>query len=266
MILSQNRPHVPKFGGWDNDNVPYTAFFDNARKERSGMRMNPNDPEENPEAFMHARACKEEDVDFSSGAYQGSTAEDHSIDQRFKGHDARWIRSSIHDQQKSASHTSITSESGSEKSSSEGNKALSSSRHSRHRSRSTHSSNHDGHQRAASIPKFGAWDETDPKSGEGFTVIFDRVKEEKQIAPTTFTSVPTRPLNHQTSQRNHGNSSSLSKHAAQVLVLLLFLSSGEMSDKMATSASYNLCIRAGYTSFDGAQQWFLATAPFAKGF
>ncbi|KAJ6769610.1 hypothetical protein OIU79_020460 [Salix purpurea] len=67
------------------------------------------------------------------------------------------------------------------------------------------------HQRAASIPKFGAWDETDPQSGEGFTVIFDRVKEEKQIAPSTFPSVPTRPVNHQTSQRNHGKSSSPSK-------------------------------------------------------
>ena len=67
------------------------------------------------------------------------------------------------------------------------------------------------HQRAASIPKFGAWDETDPQSGEGFTVIFDRVKEEKQIAASTFPSVPTRPVNHQTSQRNHGKSSSPSK-------------------------------------------------------
>ena len=71
MILSQNRPHVPKFGGWDNDNVPYTAFFDNARKERSGMRMNPNDPEENPEAFMHARAAMEDDVDFFSRRLSG---------------------------------------------------------------------------------------------------------------------------------------------------------------------------------------------------
>ncbi|KAJ6999340.1 hypothetical protein NC653_010130 [Populus alba x Populus x berolinensis] len=63
------------------------------------------------------------------------------------------------------------------------------------------------HHRAASIPKFGAWDETDPRSGEGFTVIFNRVKEEKQIASTTFPSVPTQPG----SPRNKGNSSSRSK-------------------------------------------------------
>ncbi|XP_034915269.1 RPM1-interacting protein 4 isoform X1 [Populus alba] len=211
MILSQQRHHVPKFGGWDNDNVPYTAYFDTARKEKSGRRMNPNDPEENPEAFMHARGVMEDDVDFSSGAYQGITAEHHNIDLRLKGHNAHGTRSS-NDHQKSASHKSITSESGSEKSSSEGNKALSSSRHSRQRSRSTHSTNHDGHQRAASIPKFGAWDDTDPKSGEGFTVVFNRVKEEKQIASKTFPSVPIQPVNRQiTSQRNQGSSSSLSK-------------------------------------------------------
>jgi RPM1-interacting protein 4 len=105
--------------------------------------MNPNDPEENPEAFMQARGGMEDDVDFSSGAYQGITAEHHNIDQRLKGHNAHGTRSA-NDHQKSASHNSITSESGSEKSSSEGNKALSSSRHSRQRSRSTHSTNHDG--------------------------------------------------------------------------------------------------------------------------
>ncbi|KAJ6885517.1 hypothetical protein NC651_026222 [Populus alba x Populus x berolinensis] len=103
MILSQQRHHVPKFGGWDNDNVPYTASFDTARREKSGRRMNPNDPEENPEAFMHARGGMEDDVDFSSGAYQGITAEHHNIVQRLKGQNAHGTRSS-NDHQKSASH------------------------------------------------------------------------------------------------------------------------------------------------------------------
>ncbi|OAY76684.1 RPM1-interacting protein 4, partial [Ananas comosus] len=45
--------HVPKFGNWENDgNVPYTQYFDNARKGRTGGKLiNPNDPTENPEAF-----------------------------------------------------------------------------------------------------------------------------------------------------------------------------------------------------------------------
>ncbi|CAL5195495.1 unnamed protein product [Lathyrus oleraceus] len=45
------RTHVPKFGNWEgSDNVPYTAYFDKARKGRTGTKMiNPNDPEENPD-------------------------------------------------------------------------------------------------------------------------------------------------------------------------------------------------------------------------
>ncbi|KAH7569415.1 hypothetical protein JRO89_XS06G0157600 [Xanthoceras sorbifolium] len=43
--------------------------------------------------------------------------------------------------------------------------------------------------RRASVPKFGDWDEMDPASGEGFTVIFDKLKEEKQIATANFLPV-----------------------------------------------------------------------------
>lgn len=46
--------HVPKFGNWDADNnIPYSACFENARREKAGgFMMNPNDPMQNPEAFM----------------------------------------------------------------------------------------------------------------------------------------------------------------------------------------------------------------------
>ncbi|KAK6124497.1 hypothetical protein DH2020_041750 [Rehmannia glutinosa] len=102
MTCLQQRSHVPKFGNWDGDNVPYTAYFENARKEKTGgARINPNDPEQNPEAF--------------------------SIEDRA----AKLLRQSY---------------------------------------------------RSVSVPKFGQWDETDPRSAEGFTVIFNKVKEEKQIA------------------------------------------------------------------------------------
>lgn len=37
---------------------------------------------------------------------------------------------------------------------------------------------------------FGAWDEKDPRSGDGFTVIFQKVKEEKHIAATKFPPIP----------------------------------------------------------------------------
>lgn len=51
--------------------------------------------------------------------------------------------------------------------------------------------------RSAFVPKFGAWDERDPKSGEGFTIIFDKIKKEKRVAAAKF------PLVHQPQTRNN---------------------------------------------------------------
>ncbi|XP_073291535.1 RPM1-interacting protein 4-like [Primulina huaijiensis] len=46
------RSNVPKFGNWESeDNVPYTVYFDKARKTKGGKMINPNDPQENPEMF-----------------------------------------------------------------------------------------------------------------------------------------------------------------------------------------------------------------------
>ncbi|KAL2540763.1 RPM1-interacting protein 4 [Abeliophyllum distichum] len=46
------RPIVPKFGNWENEqSVPYTVVFTNARKNRGGKLINPNDPLENPDMF-----------------------------------------------------------------------------------------------------------------------------------------------------------------------------------------------------------------------
>lgn len=66
------------------------------------------------------------------------------------------------------------------------------------------------HHRVASVPKFGAWDELDPKSGEGFTVIFNKVKEEKQAA-SQIAAVPTQSNYYSNAAQGHGRSSSRSK-------------------------------------------------------
>lgn len=42
----QQRSQLPKFGNWENeDNVPYTVYFENARKGKSGIKMNPRNPD-----------------------------------------------------------------------------------------------------------------------------------------------------------------------------------------------------------------------------
>lgn len=56
MSLLQEHPRVPQFGNWEGGNhIPYTVYFDKARKGRSGTKMiNPNDPEENPDLLSDA--------------------------------------------------------------------------------------------------------------------------------------------------------------------------------------------------------------------
>lgn len=52
------RPHVPKFGNWDasgGDGASYTAVFDGARAGKGSKMMNPNDPEENQELAAQMR-------------------------------------------------------------------------------------------------------------------------------------------------------------------------------------------------------------------
>ncbi|KAL5775233.1 hypothetical protein ACOSP7_012790 [Xanthoceras sorbifolium] len=65
--------------------------------------------------------------------------------------------------------------------------------------------------RRASVPKFGDWDEMDPASGEGFTVIFDKLKEEKQIATANFLPVTAQASTYSHSRINNRGSSSRSK-------------------------------------------------------
>ncbi|CAI9086865.1 OLC1v1020786C1 [Oldenlandia corymbosa var. corymbosa] len=178
--MAHQRSHVPKFGNWDGDNVPYTAYFENARKEKGGTNtghriMNPNDPEENPDAFLFS-ATPESNHQIEGHRQHKSitSAESMSSD---KG--SSWNR---HQRRKSENKKSNSennySNSFLQKSPSPG--------HTRLRGGSDLSD--DMSYKSTSVPKFGAWDERDPKSAEGFTVIFNKVKEEKQIAAAKFPS------------------------------------------------------------------------------
>ncbi|XVF26135.1 hypothetical protein REPUB_Repub13aG0273700 [Reevesia pubescens] len=207
--------HVPKFGDWDNDNLPYTAYFENARKERAGMKMNPNDPEENPEAFMYMRGgrqesncdCQPVQVPLAVDSNKSNSANKHHTDRQSRQDNAPTVNR-IYDHQKSAiSHRSIASESGSEKSNSDhslqqsnhrranssqkkGRASFSSSVSGQSQRSGSHQFDGNQHHRTTSIPKFGEWDETDPTSGQGFTAIFNKVKEEKQAPSSNFPTVP----------------------------------------------------------------------------
>ncbi|KAL5700076.1 hypothetical protein ACHQM5_025574 [Ranunculus cassubicifolius] len=217
-------PHVPKFGNWDSDNIPYTTYFEEARNEKDkGAKMfNPNDPQENPNAFSHWTVGLEDDVvqalqsHPNSGSIEHVTKRKENYQDREETHVRRSpsTESGLNQQSKPKSPTA---ESASDISSSDRSLLQSTN----HRTRSSQKKSpgggvnsnsfpppsppsrvkvgsgrsadhqHQQHHRVASVPKFGAWDETDPRSGEGFTIIFNKVKQEKQNGATRFpTAVP----------------------------------------------------------------------------
>lgn len=52
LLLQKQRAKVPKFGDWQNEN--YTVCFEVARKNKgTGIMINPNDPQQNPDMFPY---------------------------------------------------------------------------------------------------------------------------------------------------------------------------------------------------------------------
>ncbi|KAK9051793.1 hypothetical protein SSX86_028421 [Deinandra increscens subsp. villosa] len=176
--MSQQRSHIPKFGSWDADNVPYTAYFENARKDKGpGVMINPNDPEQNPEAFMK---------------YDGN---DNDVIVDEKGSNSNNQQSRNSDRRKSFNPREKMS-----------NFSPPSPSHGPSRPKYGYNPADDlVSHRSASVPMFGAWDEKDPKSADGFTVIFQKVKEEKHIAATNFPPIPQQPVyNVKTQKKDDG--------------------------------------------------------------
>ncbi|KAJ8751795.1 hypothetical protein K2173_025983 [Erythroxylum novogranatense] len=213
------RCHVPKFGNWEKDNTPYTAFFESARKEKSGAKTNPNDPEENPQAFGYERRGTEREAEYSffnqtpihpshkktyadisnnKGDYRAQNAHRIHLSDQPKSVRPRRSRLSEEpgvnrrnsDRPKNPSkpksikiEPESKSVSGSNSFSTPSKSQSSNSSFARHRRRTRRNSpraDTDNHLRASSpVPKFGSWDEVDHRSCEVFTELFNRVKEEK---------------------------------------------------------------------------------------
>ncbi|KAI3980382.1 hypothetical protein MKX01_003921 [Papaver californicum] len=68
------KPHVPEFGKWQNaENGQYTAYFDNARKGKTGGKMiNPNDPQQNPEFFSRETPPAAVKANSSQGRFESN--------------------------------------------------------------------------------------------------------------------------------------------------------------------------------------------------
>ncbi|KAM1154773.1 hypothetical protein ACFX19_037716 [Malus domestica] len=250
ITLLQKKPHVPKFGDWDNDySISYTACFETAQK--NGVKGNPNDPEDNPEALkgmFESSAAQPPNSATSSSSKPRTSSENVRQTEGDTSHGALRSNGVVHERRVSGgSFKSYRSESGSEGSNSDYSLLQQQPRHRRARSErksrlassgsgrshsirshsisnspskpkstnsSTHQSSdlsqHDTHTRVSSIPKFGDWDEKEPKYGEGFTYIFEKVKEENKIA-SEFPVVPQQPSNNLNSANEREKSPSKSK-------------------------------------------------------
>ncbi|XP_021911461.1 RPM1-interacting protein 4-like [Carica papaya] len=189
------------------------------------MKMNPNDPEENPEAFMLAMGGRESNSNFRQAQSPLHVNSNMSVSAG-KHHAERKSRHSPSTENASRnqdawSHRRIRSESlvnrsnfdysqqkpGMRQAKSEYNKdvnngryAFSGTGHPRHKSTGSSIPDDNKHNISQSVPKFGDWDERDPKSGERFTAIFNKVKEERQVGSSNLAPVAQRPSNYPDSQ------------------------------------------------------------------
>ncbi|KAL5562130.1 hypothetical protein UlMin_031877 [Ulmus minor] len=232
------RSRVPKFGNWESEeNVPYTAYFDKARKGRGGKMINPNEPEQYSDMpsddaqvsrgnddrekpveqvavrSAHERQRSKEENDLRQFAYSpahqnnaGRRGSSDLTNQRQGGgrgvapgemprRAVRVSGGSDHSVERSPLHrhgrgvTARDSPSWEGKSTYEGSHGTPG--RTRMKPRGDETPDH-----GAAVPKFGEWDETNPASADGFTHIFNKVREERQIGAGKVPGTPEPPYSY----------------------------------------------------------------------
>ncbi|KAJ0113132.1 hypothetical protein Patl1_01567 [Pistacia atlantica] len=227
------RSHVPQFGNWESEeNVPYTMYFDKARKGRTGGKMiNPNDPQENPDILSSFEApdpappkvMAEPEIQRGQGAvrteqrrsredsehkqYRDSPARHDDMGRKSSsesnhqrqggrvvssgeaykrpvrnsaGSENSFDRSPLHNQARNTGRGSGDPSSPAW----EGKNLYKNSHGTPGRSRMKPATRGDESPDAgAAVPKFGDWDENNPASADGYTHIFNRVRQERNNGP-----------------------------------------------------------------------------------
>ncbi|KAJ6710955.1 RPM1-INTERACTING PROTEIN 4 (RIN4) FAMILY PROTEIN [Salix koriyanagi] len=240
-FFCQQRSHVPKFGNWESEeNVPYTAYFDKARKGRTGGKMiNPNDPQENPDLVSdyaapdqappfgarappeeaagrgavrqaHERRRSTEESDLKQSSQSPARYENlnrrtsyEPAPQRYGGRGpssgealkrpAKFSAGSDNSMEQSPNHQHARisgRNSGAPSPSWEGKNSYDGSHGTPGRSR-LRPKGDESPDKGAAVPKFGDWDETNPSSADGYTHIFNKVREERQIGEGKMPGMPT---------------------------------------------------------------------------
>ncbi|KAJ0248920.1 RPM1-interacting protein 4 [Hirschfeldia incana] len=196
------RANVPKFGNWEGEeNVPYTAYFEKARKGRApggGRVTNPNDPEYHSDSQSQAPPrTKPEEVDPVRKSREGTRSREESELKQFGGGgEGSGGSSSNEKRQGRASQNNSYDKSPLHKNSYDGT------------GRAKPKPNlraDESPEKVTVVPKFGDWDENNPASADGYTHIFNKVREERSTAANVSGS--SRTPTH-ASSRNSPSSSS----------------------------------------------------------
>ncbi|XP_076950789.1 RPM1-interacting protein 4-like [Bidens hawaiensis] len=216
------RPTVPKFGNWEDEgNAPYTAYFNEARKGKAAGEklINPNDPEENPKMFAdraqpplapapRARPHTQPDDRSVVPPTHDRREEDapphnDNPNQRTSGQrggqGGRPVRPSVgsdHSFDRSPLHphyqAKVTGKGGGSPAWEEKN-SYDSSHGTPGRSRMKPTRGDDSPDNGVAVPRFGDWDDNNPSSGENYTHIFNKVREERVTGSPMVSGTDARP-------------------------------------------------------------------------
>ncbi|KAL6506543.1 hypothetical protein OROGR_024724 [Orobanche gracilis] len=209
------RSKVPTFGNWENeDDVPYTVYFEKARKKRGENTFNPNDPQENLNMFRSSDRTslaqsnvrpttpehKKGDIRRSGNLSPRSENITHlrnggreqkavRPERPNVGSDQNFGRSPLHPQYHQGKvvmgrRDGSSAWEGRNRDSSHGNAGRSWLR----------PSLADGSpDKGAAVPRFGEWNENDPESAEKFTHIFNKVRNERNTVIGNPSATPKHP-------------------------------------------------------------------------
>ncbi|KAK3122210.1 hypothetical protein QOZ80_8BG0666480 [Eleusine coracana subsp. coracana] len=191
-MAQQNKSHVPKFGNWEKEgNVPYTLYFENARKGKGGKMINPNDPAENPEAFSSSSssvAAPSPNRSSEGGGRSTPPPPQHQSPNPYARDPppprrGRASGGGGYSVEQSPVHPYSNKAAGDYSSeSAAAGYGLVANSVDRSRGRSGGGGGSRGNEtptRGSAVPKFGDWD-SNPASADGYTHIFNKVREEKQ--------------------------------------------------------------------------------------
>ncbi|KAL9671232.1 hypothetical protein QQ045_008798 [Rhodiola kirilowii] len=183
--------------------------------------INPNDPQENPEAFpTKTQTERVEPVKHGPTLERKTSREDHDLKQGNVGNKRPPTRTSVgseHSIDRSPLHphyqAKITGR-GSGSPSWEGKGATAHGTPGRSRLKNRD----DDLDRGAAVPKFGEWDEDNPASADGFTHIFNQVREERHTGTPNITTE-----NHDYGRSNNKDQKAKVEYELETLILLKFI-------------------------------------------